>query len=174
MVEREELIGETERHPSFADGFAAVGQDRAEAARRALERAGSGIETIGEAGGGRRQRDRRQLAGERDVHQAEVGLKGAVEMRGVGGAVDRHVLARHHQAARTEDILEESGERRRTLLRLRRTGARRDDDRDDDRKLPQSPHVIPHLSKTNWICVMVHAWPTFCRFIVVCDSLLTR
>ena len=113
-------MAEAERHPSLADGLAAIREDRPEAPRRALERSSRRIEAIGEPRCRRRERNRRELARQGDVHQPEVRLERAVEMRGVVRAVELDVLARHHQPTRAEDVLEQRRERRRAVLGGRR------------------------------------------------------
>ncbi len=176
MVVREELIRVAERDLAEADRFAALGQDRAEAPRGSDERAGRRVEVVGEPRRGRGQRHRRQLAGQRHVHEAELRLECAVEVRRVVAAVELHVVAVQHQPVRSVDVLEECRQGRRAIPglceRRRRRGQQRDRHGENrghagPRGGPAAKHNLFHrtLSKrTRSIC---HSLPARRAFIVV-------
>ena len=124
MVVREELIGVAERDLAAADGLAALGEDRTEAPGRSHERAGGRVEVIGEA---RRRRGSGTVASwlvSATFIEPELRLERAVEVRRMIGAVELHVVAVQHQAARPEDVFEQRRQRCRAILRLRERGLR--------------------------------------------------
>ena len=104
LIEREVLEVEAEGEPSAADGLGPVGENRAEALRGSDKRACRRVEAVREPRGGRGQRQRRELAGQRDVELREVRLERAVEVRRMRGPVRQHGLAVDDQAVGAEEI----------------------------------------------------------------------
>ena len=111
----EALKRKAKRDAAGADGFGALGENRAEAFRAPLEDPRAGIELVGETRCGSRQRDRDELADDRGRELVEVRLEIAVEMRRVRLLAWQRGLAVHFQSLRTEETREE----RRQILHRR-------------------------------------------------------
>ena len=80
-IERETLIGETDRHTARADGVRAFGEDGTEARSRTREHAEPRVELIGEPRGRSGQWQRDDLTGQRGAELGELALEAAVEVR---------------------------------------------------------------------------------------------
>src|SRR5262245_51395349 len=106
-VEREPLIGETDRDAASADGLKTFGENRTEACGRTLEHTKRRVELVSEPRRRRREWQRDDLAGERSAELRELAFEATVEVPRVGGAAGQRHVAVDDQPVRSIEVLED-------------------------------------------------------------------